>query len=177
MTDTQINYIGFAVLGLLFWYVQIYRPRKALINPRELLTKKVMNRDDYDMYQALRLVFPAPFILVRNVSLDELLYSPEMNKKSYFHKAMRQQNVAWLVLNEQLVPILAVDYSSVNQDDMKLRYLSHAGVGCCIFKTGTTVSQMQTELQEAADSLHELYSDAAQPENSADTELTNQQHI
>ena len=63
MTDQQINYIGFAVLAALFWYVQIYRPRKKMRDPGELTLKPVMNRDDRDMYESIRKVFPAPYIL------------------------------------------------------------------------------------------------------------------
>ncbi|EGG9901339.1 hypothetical protein ID026_004033 [Salmonella enterica] len=155
MTDQQINYIGFAVLAALFWYVQIYRPRKKMRDPGELILKPVMNRDDRDMYESIRKIFPAPYILKSNVSLDDLLYSPAMEKKPHFHKALRQQQVAWLVLDSNHLPQLAVDYSAPG-DDMKLNYLSRAGVGCCIFTPGTAVANMEESLQEAAEALSEM---------------------
>ena len=155
MTDQQINYIGFAVLAALFWYVQIYRPRKKMRDPGELILKSVMNKDDQEMYEAIRKVFPAPYILKSNVSLDDLVYSPAMEKKAHFHKALRQQHVAWLVLDAGHLPQLAVDYSAPG-DDMKLNYLSRAGVGCCIFTPGTTVAKMEESLQEAASALSEM---------------------
>lgn len=155
MTDQQINYIGFAVLAALFWYVQIYRPRKKMRDPDMLILKPVMTRDDRDMYDAIRKVFPAPYILKSNVSLDDLVYSPAMEKKAYFHKALRQQHIAWLVLDDNHLPQLAVDYSTPG-DDMKLNYLSLAGVGCCIFTPETTVAKMEESLQEAAESLSEM---------------------
>lgn len=161
MTDEQINYIGFAVMAVLFWYVQIYRPRKKMRNPGELRLKRIMTSDDHDMYEAIREVFPSPFILKSNISLDDLLYSPELDKKQHFRKIMRQQHIAWLVLDEQLNPVLAVDYSE-NDDDMKFNYLSQGGIGCCVFKPGSTVAQIKENLHQALIALEGMHTDTSE---------------
>ncbi|ADF65043.1 MULTISPECIES: DUF2726 domain-containing protein [Enterobacteriaceae] len=166
MTDEQINYVGFAILAALFWYVQIYRPRKKMRNPGELSVKAVMNPEEQQMYNAINFVFPSPYILKSNVSLDDLLFSPDMDKKAHFHKSMRQHQVAWLVLDEKRTPLLAVDFLAAGED-LKMNYLSQAGVGCCIFTPGTSAEQMIQHLQEAADSLNEMqngqYAESEQP--------------
>lgn len=152
MSDEQINIVGFIILAVLFWYIQIYRPRKKLLTPGELLLKPIMSSDDKKMYDAIQDVFPHPYIATGNVSLDELIFSPEMNKKGHFHKAMRQQKISWLIVDADLTPLLAIDYST-NDDDMKLNYLSHAGIGCCVFATSTTKEDMINTLSEAASTI------------------------
>lgn len=156
MTDNQINYIGFAVLAVLFWYIQIYRPRKKILLPGELRVKSVMDSGAFDMYEAIKSVFPRSFIIVSNVGLDDLLHSPDLDKKPHFHKEMQMHVLSWLVLDEKKTPFLAVDYSEKGED-MKLRYLTQAGIGYCMFTPGSSITQMQAELQEALTVLQDMH--------------------
>lgn len=160
MTDQQINYIGFAIMALLFWYVQIYRPRKKLKNPGALMINKVMGSREKEVYDSLKVAFPDPFILKSNVCFDDLLFSPDLNKKQHFHKAMRQMFVSWLVLDENLTPVLAVDFTNFHDDEMKMSYLTHAGVGCCIFAPTASAEEIRSELKEARFSLESIVDEA-----------------
>ncbi|HDS3501249.1 TPA: DUF2726 domain-containing protein [Enterobacter cloacae] len=149
MSDDMINIIGIGLLAALFWYIQIYRPKKKLRSPGELQLKSAMTSDEREMYAAVNTLFSAPYIIKNNVTLDDLVFSPSLNKKPFFHKAMREQKIAWLILNDNYTPVLAVDIIT-GDDEIKLNCLASAGIPCCIMESGTPAPKIAAELTKAA---------------------------
>lgn len=149
MNDDMINIIGIGCLAALFWYIQIHRPKKKLKSPGELQLKSVMTSDEREMYSAVKTLFAPPYIIKNNVTLDDLVFSPSLNKKPFFHKAMREQKIGWLILNDKYTPVLAVDMAT-GDDEIKLNCLASAGIPCCIMDSGTPATQIADELTLAA---------------------------
>ena len=164
MSDDMINIIGIGVLALLFWYIQIYRPKQKLKTPGELQLKPALSNDTRTMYRAIHSVFDKSYIISNNICLDDLIYSPTLNAKPYFHKALREQKIAWLILNESGIPVLAVDYETTG-DELKLNFLANAGIPLCVFATGTDMEQLVKELTDAINELSHTASDTITNEN------------
>lgn len=152
MNDDMINIIGIGLLAVLFWYIQIHRPKKKLKSPGELELKSVMTSDEREMDQTLKALFGSSCIIKNNITLDDLVFSPSLNKKTFFHKAMREQKIGWLILNENYTPVLAVDFATAD-DEIKLNCLASAGIPCCIIDSGTPATQINDELTQAATEL------------------------
>lgn len=158
MTENMINYIGIAILSVAFWFFNIHRPKIKLKNPGNLQIKPVMKGSDKMLQNVLRNVFHDHYIL-NNVSLDDLIFCQEMNKKQHFHKALKEMKVSYLVLNENMTPILAVDFSD-SSEELKFNYLTKAGIPCCIFENTTIEEQFKTELSNARSELLNSHTEA-----------------
>ncbi|ELY3740539.1 hypothetical protein SMZ65_004373 [Cronobacter dublinensis] len=155
MNDQVINVVGILCIAGLAWYVNIHRPKKKLMTPGELQLKSHKTFDK-EMYYAVHHVFGHPYIIKNNIVLDDLIYSPEMDKKQHFHKAMREQRIAYVIMNEKLEPLLAVDHATID-DTLKQKYLTAAGVGYCIFNDKTPVVDMIGELENAFVEVKKLF--------------------
>ncbi|EJJ0671526.1 hypothetical protein C3D80_19590 [Cronobacter sakazakii] len=155
MNDQIINVVGILCLAGLVWYVNIYRPKKKLMTPGELQLKSYKSFDK-DLYYAVHHVFGHPHIIKNNVVLDDLIYSPEMDKKQYFRKAMREHRIAYVVMNDKLEPLLAVDHATLD-DTLKQKYLTAAGIGYCIFDDKTPVVDIIGELENASVEIKRLF--------------------
>ncbi|KAA1139564.1 hypothetical protein D3H66_26540, partial [Citrobacter portucalensis] len=61
MSDDMINIIGIGFLSLLFWYIQIYRPKLKLKMQGELQLKSALITDIRTRYRAIHTVFYKSF--------------------------------------------------------------------------------------------------------------------
>ncbi len=146
MSNDVINAVGICVLAAFVWYVHIYLPRKKRTAPGELKVKSVMDNKECGLYQAINNTFGRDYIIKNNVCLDDVIYSPSLDKKQHFRKYLRGQSVMYLIIDYQLSPVLAVTFTEPD-DDVKLQYLANAGIGCCIFDRGTSAELIEKELK------------------------------
>lgn len=154
MTDEMINYIGLASLAVLYWFISIYRPKKLIKKPGELLLKSVIQANDKKLLLAVKEAANEKFITINNLCLNDIIHSPKLSSKKTFTNFIKKQDITHLILDDRFTPLLGVVYAS-QDDDIKLDYLASVGIGCCVFPRDTSYEDMVTSLTEALTEIQE----------------------
>lgn len=152
MSDEMINYIGVGLLLVAYWYINIIRPKKLLKVPGQLQLKALMTPADKKLFKAVSYSAEGRLSVLNNVPLSALIYSSKLGAKSYFKNFVAKQFISHLIVDEDMNPVLAVEYSSASEET-KLNYLGAAGIGCCVFQVEATHDEIVSQLKAALDEI------------------------
>ena len=151
MTDEMINYVGIALMAVLFWYINIYRPKKIMKDPGELQIMPLLSGAEKKLFRAVKESTGDNLQVLDCVSLGTIIYSKKLGEKKYFKDAIKKLIVSHLIVDADFNPVLAVVYSSPDEET-KLNYLAKAGIGCCVFQRDADkdaiVQQIKAALKE-----------------------------
>ena len=152
MNEEMYNYIGIAIMAVAFWYLHIYRPKQLMKNPGELQIMPLLSATDKKLFRAVKECSGNGLQVLDCVSLATIVYSKKLGEKKYFKDAIKKLIVAHLIVDQDFNPVLAVVYSSPDEET-KLNYLALAGIGCCVFQRDTEYDAIVQQLKAALDEI------------------------
>lgn len=132
MTQTNINVIGLIIIAAVFYYFQIYRPKKLRANPQDLEVKK-LSQQHLKLADIAARHFAEKYFVLNQPRFEDLFYSPSLSKNAIFRKHMLgMKSDVVLVDKESHLPVLAMQLETKG-DEEKQNYINGAGLGCLVF--------------------------------------------
>ena len=152
MNQMQINVIGFLILAALFYYFQIYRPRKSMSNPNDLEVKK-QPQQQLKLTDIASRYFSEKYYVLNQMSFDDLLYSPRLNRNNAFKKHLSTMKCDVVLIDKRnQIPAITIQLSTEHNDKKEV-YINNAGLGCLYFVSLDDESEVVRIIQDALDSI------------------------